>query len=319
MKIKILVTYQIPKKGLQELSDFDIIYPTKEQWSKTEIIEKIKDCEVLLPAFTQTIDKEIIEAGEKLKIIANFGVGFNNIDLDFATQQGIVVTNTPNAVCEPTAEMAMGLMLSLMRKITWCDQNLKQNKDFEWGIMKNLGSSLYAKTLGIIGMGKIGKSLAQKADVFGMKIIYHNRKPMSAELEKQYKANYVSKQELLEKSDVVSLNCPLTKETEHLLSENEFKSMKKGAFLINTARGQIVDEKALSKYLKNAHLGGAGLDVFENEPSIYPELLKLNNVVLTPHIGTGTIDTRIAIAQEAAKNIIGFFQGKKDITCVNKI
>lgn len=230
-----------------------------------------------------------------------------------------MVTNTPNAVCEPTAEMTMALMLSLMRKIAWCDKNLKQNKDFEWGIMKNLGSSLYAKTLGIIGMGKIGKSLAQKADVFGMKIIYHNRKPMPVALEKQYKANYVSKQELLEKADIVSLNCPLTKETEHLLSDREFKIMKKGAFLINTARGKIVDEVALSKYLINGHLGGAGLDVFENEPNINPEILQLDNVVLTPHIGTGTVDTRIAIAEEAAENIIGFFQGREDITRVNKI
>lgn len=317
--MKILVTYSIPKEGLRKLNDFDIIYPTQEQCTKTEIIEKIKNCEVLLPAFTQTIDKEIIEAGKKLKIIANFGVGFNNIDIDFATQKNIVVTNTPNAVCEPTAEMTMALMLSLMRKIAWCDKNLKQNKDFEWGIMKNLGSSLYAKTLGIIGMGKIGKSLAQKADVFGMKIIYHNRKPMPVALEKQYKANYVSKQELLEKADIVSLNCPLTKETEHLLSDREFKIMKKGAFLINTARGKIVDEVALSKYLINGHLGGAGLDVFENEPNINPEILQLDNVVLTPHIGTGTVDTRIAIAEEAAENIIGFFQGREDITRVNKI
>lgn len=317
--MKILVTYSIPKEGLRKLNDFDIIYPTQEQCTKTEIIEKIKNCEVLLPAFTQTIDKEIIEAGKKLKIIANFGVGFNNIDIDFATKKNIVVTNTPNAVCEPTAEMTMALMLSLMRKIAWCDKNLKQNKDFEWGIMKNLGSSLYAKTLGIIGMGKIGKSLAQKADVFGMKIIYHNRKPMPVALEKQYKANYVSKQELLEKADIVSLNCPLTKETEHLLSDREFKIMKKGAFLINTARGKIVDEVALSKYLINGHLGGAGLDVFENEPNINPEILQLDNVVLTPHIGTGTVDTRIAIAEEAAENIIGFFQGREDITRVNKI
>ncbi len=315
---KILLTYAIPKEGLTNLEkDFNLIYPKKECLSKEEIISQITDCEVLISIFTQPIDKDIIEAGQKLKMIANYGVGFNNIDIEYATQKGITVTNTPYAVCEPTAEMAMGLMIDLMRGIAWCDRNMRQNSDFQWGVMKNLGSGLYGKTLGIIGMGKIGKSLARRAKAFGMHIVYHNRKPLPSADEQLYNAKYLEKDELLKNADVISLNCPLTKETAHLLSETEFAMMKKGAFVINTARGQIIDEVALVKYLKNGHLGGAGLDVFENEPNVHPELLKIDNVVMTPHTGTGTTETRVETSKEVAENIIGFFQGKKDISVVN--
>ncbi len=317
---KILIAYAIPKEGLTELeANFELIYPAKAELSKAEIIEQITDCEALISVFTQPIDKEIIEAGKELKLIANYGVGFNNIDIEYATQKGITVTNTPNAVCEPTAEMAMGLMLDVMRKISWCDRNLRQNPNFEWGLMKNLGSGLYGKTLGIIGMGKIGKSLAKRAKTFGMDIIYNNRKPMSEQDEKQYEAKYVSRTELLTSADVISLNCPLTTETKHLLSHNEFSMMKKGAFVINTARGAIINEEALVEYLTNGHLGGAGLDVFENEPQIHPELLKNDKVVMTPHTGTGTTETRIETSAEVAQNIIGFFNGKTDISIVNKL
>lgn len=315
---KLLVTYQVPLEGLEALrSDFEIIYPEKEMFSKQEIIEHISDCEVLLTVFTQPIDKEVIAAGKQLKMIANFGVGFNNIDIAFATKQGIVVTNTPNAVCEPTAEMAMGLMLDVMRRISWCDRNLRQNPNFEWGLMKNLGSGPYGKTLGIIGMGKIGKALARRAIAFGMKIIYHKRTQLSSETEKEFNATYVSMEELLKTADVISLNCPLTDATHHLLSHPQFQLMKQGAYVINTARGPVIDEEAMVHYLKNGHLAGAGLDVFENEPSIHPELLTLDNVVMTPHTGTGTVETRIETAREAAENIIRYFNGEKEISIVN--
>lgn len=317
--MKILVAYKIPRQGLNSLNNFDIIYPEKEILQKNEIIDKIKDCEVLISVFTQSIDKDIIDAGKKLKLIANFGVGFNNIDIEFATSKGIAISNTPHSVCEPTAEMAMGLMIDTMRRIAWCDRNLRQNKNFEWGIMNNLGNGIYKKTLGIIGMGKIGKALAIRANAFKMQVIYNNRTQLSAQEEKTHNAKYVSKNELLQTADVISLNCPLTDETYHLLSHNEFKLMKKGAFVINTARGQVIDEVGLVKYLKNGHLGGAGLDVFENEPTINPDLLLLDNVVMTPHTATGTIDTRIETAAEVAENIIGFFNNDKNISIVNQI
>ncbi len=315
---KILVAYQIPREGLAVLEDrFKITYPEKEFLTSEEIIQEIPGYDALLQVFTKPVNKAIIKAGNTLKMIANYGVGYNNIDTGYATQKGIVVTNTPNAVCEPTAEMAMGLMLAVMRRIAWCDYQLRHNPGFEWGLMKNLGTGPYGKTLGIIGMGKIGKALARRATAFGMNVIYHNRNRQSQDVEKQYNATYVSMDELLKISDVVSLNCPLTDGTHHLLSSPEFEQMKTGAFVINTARGPVIDEAALVCYLKNGKLGGAGLDVFEEEPSIHSELLRLNNVVMTPHIGTGTIETRIETACEAAQNIIRFFEGRKDISIVN--
>ncbi|TKG90159.1 dihydrofolate reductase [Puteibacter caeruleilacunae] len=315
---KILVTYQVPREGLAQLEeDFEIIYPEQEAMTKDEIIAKIGDVDGLLSVFIKSVDKDIIEAGKNLKIIANFGVGYNNIDIDCATAKGIVVTNTPNAVCEPTADMALGLMLAVMRRIAVCDRKLRVPDGLEWGLMKNLGNSPWGKTLGIIGMGKIGKALARRAKACGMKIVYHNRRRMSAQIEAEFDAQYLSMDELLQQADVVSLNCPLTPETTHLISGPQFEMMKDGAYIINTARGPVIDEKALVKYLQNGKLAGAGLDVFEEEPVITKALLEMDQVVMTPHTGTGTIETRIETAREAADNIIGFFKGDENISKVN--
>lgn len=305
MKDKILVTYAIPKEGLCELEKhFDLIYPNKEFFTDNELINLIPDCTALLSIFNREISAEIIEAGKKLKIISNYGVGFNNINLKATNINNIILCNTPNAVCEPTAELCLTLMLTLSRKVADCHYQLKTNPDFEWGAMKNLGNSLRGKTLGIIGLGKIGKSIAEKASVFGMKIIYHNRKPVSGKKYEHY--TFVDKDRLLRDSDIVSLNCPLTAETHHLISEKEFLIMKNSSLLINTARGSVVNEQDLANALQNELIAGAGLDVFENEPSIHPDLLKENKVVLVPHIGTSTIETRIEMGIEASENIISF-------------
>lgn len=301
MKDKILIAYAIPREGLKQLEQhFDLIYPDKDFFTTEELIERIPGCVGLLSIFNKAVPKEVIEAGSQLKVISNYGVGFNNIDLAAANKKNVVVCNTPDAVCEPTAELCLALMLSLSRKVAECHHGLISNPDFEWGVMKNLGNTLSGKTLGIIGMGKIGLSVAGKALAFGMNIVYHNRK------EKNVAYPYLALDDLLEQSDVVSLNCPLTDETHHLIGSEELKKMKNSAFLINTARGPVVDEHALVDGLKSGEIAGAALDVFEEEPKIHPDLLKMKNVVLVPHIGTATYETRIDMGQEASQNIISF-------------
>jgi glyoxylate reductase len=318
MKKKILVTAQVPRSGLNELEkNYDIIYPARFQFTIEELKHHIREADAVIPVFILPFPGEVILEAEKLKIIANYGVGFNNIDLDTATSMGIVVCNTPNAVTEPTAEMAMGLLISLVRRISETDRKLRNNPNFKWGMMENLGYTLYGKTLGIVGLGRIGRALARRAQASGMKIIYHNRTRLSQEKESQFNAVFTPLNELISRADVISINCPLTPETHHLLGEEEMKKMKDGIFIVNTARGPIINEKALVKYLKNGKIGGAGLDVFEEEPKIHEELLLLDNVVLTPHNATGTIDTRIELAKEASRNIINFFEGKGEISIVN--
>lgn len=313
MKNKILIAYSIPPQGLLELEkDFDLIYPDKEFFSTEELIERIPDCIALLSIFNKEIPKEVIEAGKQLKIISNYGVGFNNIDIKTASKKGIVVSNTPEAVCEPTAELCMALILSLSRGIAKCHHGLKTNPDFEWGVMKNLGTGLCDKTLGIVGMGKIGKSVALKAEAFGMRVVYYNRNKIDNST-----YQYLSFNDLLEQSDVVSLNCPLTDETHHLIGEKELELMKDTALLINTARGLVVNEQELVDALKRNTIAGAALDVFENEPKIHPELLQMDNVVIVPHIGTASIDARIEMGKEASENIISFLIDGKEKNRVN--
>ncbi|NOU59528.1 NAD(P)-dependent oxidoreductase [Marinifilum caeruleilacunae] len=313
MKDKILIAYSIPHQGLSELEkEFDLIYPEKEFFSTEELIERIPDCVALLSIFNKEVPKSVIEAGKKLKIISNYGVGFNNIDIETATKQGIVVSNTPEAVCEPTAELCLALILSLSRGIALCHYGLKTDPDFEWGVMKNLGTGLHGKTLGIIGMGKIGKSIAKKAEAFGLRVIYHNRKEIAGS-----PYQYLNFSELLKQSDILSLNCPLSDETHHLIGAQELELMKNSALLINTARGPVVNEEELVDALKSGKIAGAALDVFEHEPKIHPDLLQLDNVVVVPHIGTATIETRIEMGKEASENIISYLKNKTEKNRVN--
>lgn len=313
MKKKILITYNLPREGFAELTEhFELIFPENDSFSKEEVLERVAECDALLSMFNFVIDKEIIDAGKNLKIISNFGVGFNNVDFEYARHKGVMVTNTPDPVVEPTAEMAFALMLATARRVAECDRKLRDAASgLKWGVMENLGVGLHGKTLGIVGLGRIGKSIARRAEAFGMKVVYHNRKETEAG-----NAKYCSTlDELLYVSDFVSLNVPLTDETRHLIDADALKKMKPSAILINTARGPVVDEPALADALKNRTIRAAGLDVFENEPSVCPQLLALDNVVLAPHNGTATIDARIEMSRFAARNIVNFFDGGK-ITCV---
>jgi lactate dehydrogenase-like 2-hydroxyacid dehydrogenase len=318
MRKKILVVARVPLIGLKELEEkFDIIYPVEFQFGIEELKEHIKDVDGVMSVFIIPLPGDVISCATKLKIISNFGVGYNNIDLATANSKGIVVCNTPNAVTEPTAEMTMGLMISVMRRITETDRKLRSEPKFKWGMMENLGNGLYGKTLGIIGMGRIGRAVAKRAIAAGMKIIYHNRTRLSVDTEAQFGAEWVPFNDLIANADVISLHCPLTANTHHLIDEREMKLMKDGVFIINTSRGAVINESMLVKYLQNGKIGGAGLDVFEEEPAISASLYQMDNVVLTPHNATGTIDTRIELAREASKNIIDFFEGEKTISIVN--
>lgn len=297
---------------MELMEEFELIFPETDFFSKIEVLEKIGVCDALLSMFNFVVDREIIDAGKELKIISNFGVGFNNVDFEYAREKGVMVTNTPDPVVEPTAEMAFALMLAIARRVAECDRKLRDAASgLKWGVMENLGVGLYGKTLGIVGLGRIGKSIARRAEAFGMRVVYHNRRETEAG-----NAIYCSTlDELLCVSDFVSLNVPLTDETFHLINADALKKMKTSAILINTARGPVVDELALAYALENKTIRAAGLDVFENEPSVCPQLLTLDNVVLAPHNGTATIDARIDMSRFAARNIINFFRGEK-ITCV---
>ena len=319
MKPRVLITYNIYRDVYNEvLKDFDIIMPAEgiETFKYEDVIPVVDSFDAILSMWNFPIDQQLLDAAKNLKIVSNYAVGYDNIDVVHATRCGVVVANTPDPVTEPTADIAMGLMLSLMRRIVDCD-NMLRAKELKWGIMNNLGTSLSGKQLGIIGMGRIGKAVARRALACGMNIVYHNRNRMSAIDEKLYNAKYVSLDELIETSDVVSINAPLTSETYHIIDANRLAQMKRDAFLINTARGPLVDEKALIEALKNGTIKGAGLDVFETGDNVCDELLALPNTVLVPHIGTQTVETRREMAEFAATNILNFFNGGK-VAQVNK-
>lgn len=305
---KVLLGYKFRRESFSTLEkDFEVVYPEKEYFKRDELINILPEFEVLVPSFKFQIDKEIIDRGENLKLIANFGVGYNNIDVDYAASKGIVVTNTPHSVTEPTAELCFALLLAVARKIGFYDRHLRTEEGVSWRLYDNLGVSVYGKTLGIFGMGRIGQALARRAIASGMKIIYHNRKPLPKDIEERYNAEYVEFDQLLMASDFLSLNAPATNATFHLIGCNEIRKMKSSAIIINAARGTLIDEAALIKALKNHEIWGAGLDVYENEPHFSSELKTLDNVVLAPHAGTQTVEGREDMQHEVVSNILGFF------------
>ena len=299
--MRIAFTTALPHEGFARLSEHVLYAPLAE-------------AEVLISTFDQPVTREMIMSAPHLQLVANFGVGFNNIDLGACRERGIRVTNTPQPVIEPTAELAFALMHDVARRTAEFDRKLRAGKDEPFGVMNNLSHSLYGKTLGIIGMGRIGQALARRAVASGMRIVYHNRKPLGEidlgfGSQKPETIQYVSKEELLQTADFVSLNLPYTPEVKHLIGEKELKMMKKSAYLINTARGAHVDEEALVKALKEGEIAGAAMDVYEHEPQIHPELLTLDNVVLSPHTGTGTWEGRIAMCENVCDNILAWERG----------
>ena len=316
---RVLISSRLLPKGFSELmSQYEVVFPDNPVFTKEEVIQLLPHFDAFVPTFVYKVDREMIDAAAKrVKIIANYGVGYSNIDVEYAAQLGIVVTNTPDPVIEPTAEMALALMLAAARRVSECDHKLRTPNGLQWGVLENLGQSLYGKTLGIVGMGRIGQALARRALACGMHIIYYNRHHLAPELEATYRTHRVELDELLRISDVISLHTPLTDETHHLINRNRLKQMKPSAILVNTARGAVIDEAALVDALQKGCIAAAALDVYEFEPNILPELLLLDNVVLAPHNGTATVDARNDMARLASQNIIRFFEGRTDITRVN--
>jgi len=289
-------------------------YPTKK-----EIISGIKDKQGLVSLLVDQIDKEVIDAAPDLKIIANCAVGYNNIDVSYATSKGITVTNTPGVLTDTTADLTWALILSVARKIPQADRFTRQKKYKNWELDLFLGKDLEGKQLGIIGMGRIGRAVALRARSFNLKTVYTDPKRLTPEEEKKYRARYLALENLLKTSDIITIHTELTKDTRHLISRENIHLMKKQAILVNVSRGPVVEEKALAEALEKGNLWGAGLDVYENEPEIEERLLSLDNVVLLPHIGSASFETRAQMSMMAAKNLVHVLSGKKPINPVNKI
>jgi len=317
---KVFVTRKIPEAGIKlmkdagfevEVSDFDGVLP------RETLLAKVKGVDAILSLLTDKMNQEILDAtGPQLKIVANYAVGYDNIDVKTLTERGVIVTNTPEVLTESVAEHTIALIFALAHRIVESDQYMRDGKYVGWAPMLFLGNDLVGKTLGLVGMGRIGGAVARRlCDGFQMKILYYDR-ARSEELEKQYKMEYVDLETLLKNSDFVSIHLPMTLETKHLIGEPQFKMMKKTAYLINTARGPIVDENALVAALKNGDIKAAGLDVYEQEPKMAEGLAQLPNTVLTPHTASATEETRGAMSELAAKNIIAVLSGQAPITPV---
>ncbi len=319
-KYRVYVSRPIPEPGLELLrASCDVeVKPTDEIGPREELLEKVKGRDALLCLLTETIDKEIIEAGSDLKIIANYAVGFNNVDVESATKRCIWVSNTPGVLTDTTADMAWALMFAVGRRIVEADKFLRAGKYHGWSATMLLGGDIFGKTLGIIGVGRIGAAVARRAIGFNMRVLYADVRA-NKELERQTGAEHVDMDLLLRESDFVSIHVPLMPETTHLISVRSLGMMKPTAYLINTSRGPVVNEAALVEALRDNVIAGAGLDVFENEPEVNPGLLDLDNVVITPHVASGSVETRTKMAIMAAENILAALDGKTPPNAVNRV
>ncbi len=314
---EIFINRRLPEEGLKMFEGHEVeIYEGDAPPSKEEIIEGVKGKDALICLLTDKIDGEVMDASPSLKIIANYAVGYDNIDVSEATKRGIFVTNTPGVLTETVADLAWALIMAIARRIVEGDKFMREGKFRGWAPMLLLGSDVHGKTLGIIGAGRIGQAVARRAKGFNMRILYYSRR-RKEDFEKECNAEYVDLKTLLRESDFISLHTPLTPETYHMIGENELKMMKSSAYLINTGRGKCVDERALVKALKEGWIRGAALDVFENEPEIEPELKELDNVVLTPHIGSASYETRSRMAVMVAENVLAALKGKMPPNCIN--
>ncbi len=317
-KEKVLITRKIPKKGIGLLREhFEIkIFQHDRIITKDELIHLGQDCQYLLCLLTDPVDHEVLHHLH-LKGIANYAVGYNNIDIKTATELGIPVCNTPGVLTEATADLTWALLLTLSRKILLADSFTRDGKFTGWGPLLFLGGDFYGKTLGIIGLGRIGTAVARRAKGFGMRVIYHNRST-NEEAEKELDVKKVPLEFLLKHSDYISIHCPYTNETHHLIDQNELSMMKKEAYLVNTARGKIINEQALIRSLEEEKIAGVALDVYYNEPTVSDELKSFSNTVLTPHIGSASIQTRTKMAIMAANNLIAIAEGERPPNLVNK-
>lgn len=325
MKSRVLVTNRIPAAVLQRLeSDLEIDYHTEQNaLSRDQLLDRVRDKHGLLCVVTDTIDAGIIKAGSQLRVIANIAVGYDNIDIATAKKHGIVVTNTPEVLTESVAELTWGLILNVTRRVVEGDRLIQSGVWKGWALDFMLGMELFGKQLGVVGSGRIGRAVAARASVFGMKVVFAARKESNdttdrSQLTKTLKDSSVMPLDrLLATSDVVSLHVPMTSDTHHLIDREALVNMKPSAYLVNTSRGPVVDEDALVVALRDGLIAGAALDVYEREPMVHSGLLGLSNVILSPHLGSATHETRTAMADLAARNLMEVLSGNSPITPIN--
>lgn len=314
-KLKVVLTRRLPdavETRMRELFDAELNL-TDAPMDRARLEAAVRKAEVLVPTITDEIDADLIAgAGEQLKMIANFGAGVNHIDVDAATARGIMVTNTPGVLTEDTADLAMGLILAVSRRIVEGAQVVAEGRFEGWTPTWMCGRKLWGKRLGIVGMGRIGQALARRARAFGMQVHYHNRKPVSDMIAEELGATYWDDlDQMLSRMDLISLNCPATKDTHHLLSAERLARLQPHAMVINTARGELIDEGALAEAVARGAIAGAGLDVYENEPAVHPGLLGRANVVLLPHLGSATLEARQDMGDRVIANIMTFRNGHR--------
>jgi glyoxylate reductase len=319
MPPKILITRALPPEAIslaQGRATMDL-HPGPQPLAKSELAQRLRDKEGLVCLITDTIDAEVLGGAPRLRVVSNVAVGYNNIDVAAATARGIVVTNTPDVLTETTADFAWALLMATARRVVEADQYVRAGKFSRWEWELLWGSDVFGKTLGIIGFGRIGKAVARRGRGFGMRILYTDAVRADAAVERELGATFADKPTLLRESDFVTVHTPLLPETRHLIGAAELKMMKRTAYLINAARGPIVNEAQLVQALKEGWIAGAGLDVYEEEPKVHPGLLSLPSVVLAPHIASASSETRIKMGTLAMENCLAVLEGKTPPTPVN--
>ncbi|BAK34398.1 glyoxylate reductase [Microlunatus phosphovorus NM-1] len=318
---KIVVTGRIPEVAVERLrAEHEVdAWSAAEAISREELLARVAGADALLTLLTERVDAELLNAaGPQLKVVANVAVGYDNVDVPACTARGIIATNTPGVLTEATADVAFALILMATRRTGEGERVIRSGQPWKWGMFYLLGSGLQGKTLGVVGMGGIGQATARRARAFGMDVIYQSRSELAPEVAAELGARRVELDELLATADVVSLHCPYSPATHHLIGAEQFAAMRDSAYLVNTARGPIVDEAALADALRDGQIAGAGLDVYEHEPQVHPGLLELDNVALLPHLGSATVETRTAMANLAADNALAVLAGTQPPTPIEK-
>lgn len=316
---RIAVTRAIPEPALDLLRRHgDVVVSAQDRPLETDELHDLVRSEVTAAVVTllhDSVDEAFLDAaGPDLRIVANVAVGYDNIDVGACSGRGVVATNTPGVLTEATADIAWALILMITRRLGEGERLIRRQQPWKWHMFFMLGTSIQGKRLGIVGLGKIGTATARRARASGMQVVYTGHTRAETALEAELDATFVSLDELLETSDVVSLHCPLTPETVHLINAERLRQMRPTAFLVNTTRGPVVDEAALADALRDGVIAGAGLDVFEHEPEVHPELVEADNAVLIPHLGSATVETRTAMAVLAAENVVAVLNGRAAIT-----
>ncbi len=319
MKPKVLVTREVFDETLEYLGAHCQVESNQKDvpFDPAELARRLADKDGLMCCLTDRVDATLLAGSPQLKVVANIAVGYNNIDLDACTARGVMATNTPGVLDDSTADLAWTLMLGAARRLTELERRVRNGEWTSWRLKQWLGVDVHHATLGVFGLGRIGQAIARRAAGFDMKVIYHNRKRVAPEIERRLNATYASKDELLRQADFVVLQLPYSPETHHMIGAAELKQMKPSAILINSTRGGVVDDAALIAALKAGTIRAAGLDVFENEPKLNPGFLELDNVVLSPHVGSSTEATRRAMAMTAAKNLVAALTGAKPPNLLN--